>query len=48
MVGDSKLALGMLYEALRDRLKKPRGLTSQVEARIKELNERGGRSGCRG
>jgi acetolactate synthase-1/2/3 large subunit len=39
MVGDSKLALGMLHEALKDRLKKPRGLTPQVAARIKELNE---------
>ncbi len=39
MVGDSKLALGMLYEALKERLKKPRGLTGQVRARIEELNE---------
>ena len=39
MVGDSKLALGMLHEALKDRLKKPRGLTPAVAARIKELNE---------
>jgi acetolactate synthase I/II/III large subunit len=39
MVGDSKLALGMLHEALKDRLKKPRGLAPQVAARIKELNE---------
>jgi acetolactate synthase I/II/III large subunit len=38
MVGDSKLALGMLHEALKDRLKKPRGLTPQVSARIQELN----------
>jgi acetolactate synthase-1/2/3 large subunit len=38
MVGDSKLALGMLHEALKDRLKKPRGLAPQVTARIKELN----------
>ncbi len=39
LVGDSKLALGMLYEALKDRLKQPRGLTPAVAARIKELNE---------
>ncbi len=38
LVGDSKLALGMLYEALLDRLKRPRGLTPQVAARIQELN----------
>lgn len=38
MVGDSKLALGMLHEALLDRLKAPRGLTSQVAARIQEVN----------
>ncbi|HMA10315.1 MAG TPA: thiamine pyrophosphate-requiring protein [Steroidobacteraceae bacterium] len=39
MVGDSKLALGMLRDALKDRLKKPRGLTPAVAARIKELND---------
>jgi acetolactate synthase-1/2/3 large subunit len=39
MVGDSKLALGMLHEALRDRLKKPRGLTPAVAARTKALND---------
>ncbi len=38
MVGDSKLALGMLHEALKDRLKKPRGLTPKVAARIKKYN----------
>jgi acetolactate synthase-1/2/3 large subunit len=38
LVGDSKLALGMLHEALKDRLKKPRGLTNSVAARIKEQN----------
>jgi acetolactate synthase-1/2/3 large subunit len=37
-VGDSKLALGMLHEALKERLGKPRGLTAGVAARIKELN----------
>ena len=39
MVGDSKLALGMLHEALKDRLRKPRGLTPQVAAKTKELND---------
>jgi acetolactate synthase-1/2/3 large subunit len=39
LVGDSKLALGMLYEALKERLKKPRGLTPKVAERIKEVNE---------
>jgi acetolactate synthase-1/2/3 large subunit len=38
LLGDSKLALGMLHEALKDRLKKPRGLAAGVTARIKELN----------
>ncbi len=38
LVGDSKLALGMLHEALKDRLKKPRGLTPKVAARIKRYN----------
>ena len=39
LLGDSKLALGMLHEALKDRLKKPRGLTAAVAARTKELND---------
>jgi acetolactate synthase-1/2/3 large subunit len=39
LLGDSKLALEMLYEALKERLKKPRGLTPKVQARIAELNE---------
>jgi acetolactate synthase-1/2/3 large subunit len=39
LVGDSKLALGMLHEALKDRLKKPRGLTAAVAARTKQINE---------
>ncbi|MFM1885223.1 MAG: hypothetical protein RL026_380 [Pseudomonadota bacterium] len=38
LLGDSKLALGMLHEALKDRLKKPRGLTAGVQKRIQELN----------
>ena len=39
LVGDSKLALGMLHEALKERLKKPRGLTPAVAKRIQEVNE---------
>jgi acetolactate synthase-1/2/3 large subunit len=39
LLGDSKLALSMLHEALKERLKKPRGLTPQIAARIKEVNE---------
>ncbi len=37
LVGDSKLALGMLHEALKDRLKKPRGLTPKVAAKHQEV-----------
>ncbi len=39
LLGDSKLMLAMLYEALKDRLKKPRGLTASVNARIRALND---------
>ncbi len=39
LVGDSKLALGMLLEALRERLKKPRGLTADIQKRIAQHNE---------
>jgi acetolactate synthase-1/2/3 large subunit len=39
LLGDSKLALSMLHEALRDRLKKPRGLTRQIQADIKKAND---------
>lgn len=40
LVGDAKLALAMLYEALHERLRgKPRGLTPQVAARIQAQNE---------
>jgi acetolactate synthase I/II/III large subunit len=40
LVGDSKLALGMLAEALRDRLGgKPRGRAKEVAARIKEQKD---------
>jgi acetolactate synthase-1/2/3 large subunit len=38
LLGDSKLALGMMHDALKDRLKKPRGLTPKVKAKIDELN----------
>jgi acetolactate synthase I/II/III large subunit len=38
LLGDSKLALGMLHQALQDRLKKPRGLRPALEAKIKEVN----------
>ncbi|MET0279752.1 MAG: thiamine pyrophosphate-requiring protein [Steroidobacteraceae bacterium] len=38
LIGDSKLALGMLHEALQQRLKKPRGFTPKVKAKIDELN----------
>ncbi len=39
LIGDSKLALGMLHDALKQRLKKPRDLTKGVRARIDELNK---------
>jgi len=40
LLGDSKLSLGMLHEALKDRLKgRPRGLAPAVAARIKQVNE---------
>jgi acetolactate synthase-1/2/3 large subunit len=40
LIGDSKLALGMLVEAVKERLKgKPRGLTKEVSARIKSQND---------
>ncbi|MEY4763286.1 MAG: hypothetical protein RLZZ200_3143 [Pseudomonadota bacterium] len=38
LLGDSRLTLEMLYDALKERLKEPRGLTPAVQARIKELN----------
>ena len=38
LLGDSKLTLAMLHDALKDRLKKPRGRTAAVQQRIKELN----------
>ncbi len=39
IVGDSRLALGMLAAALKDRLKKPRGLTADVHKRIRSQND---------
>jgi len=39
LVGDAKLTLAALHEALKDRLKKPRGLTKTVQARIAEQNK---------
>ena len=40
LIGDSKLTLAMLVEAVKDRLKgKPRGLTREVTARIREQND---------
>jgi len=41
LVGDSKLALAMLAEAIKERLphKKPRGLTPDVAARIKQQRD---------
>jgi acetolactate synthase-1/2/3 large subunit len=39
LVGDSKLTLAALHEALKDRLKKPRGLTKSIQARIAEQNK---------
>src|SRR6185295_904881 len=40
LLGDSRLALELLYQELSDRLKgKPRGLTAEVAARIKSQND---------
>jgi len=39
LVGDSKLALGMLHAALKERLKKPRGLATEVHQRIRSQND---------
>jgi acetolactate synthase-1/2/3 large subunit len=39
IVGDSKLALDMLHQALKDRLKKPRGLTADVHKQIRSQND---------
>jgi acetolactate synthase-1/2/3 large subunit len=39
LLGDSKLTLKMLHAALRNRLKKPRGLAPEVQQRIREQND---------
>ena len=39
MVGDSKLALQMLHDAIKDRIKKPRGLTADVSKWIRSQND---------
>jgi acetolactate synthase I/II/III large subunit len=39
LVGDSKLTLEMLHAALKERLKKPRGLTADVHKRIRSQND---------
>jgi acetolactate synthase-1/2/3 large subunit len=39
IVGDSKLALDMLHQALKERLKKPRGLTAEVHRQIRSQND---------
>ena len=39
LVGDSRLALEMLHAAIKDRIKKPRGLTAAVNKRIREQND---------
>ena len=39
LVGDSKLTLEMLHAAVKDRIKKPRGLTANVHKRIREQND---------
>jgi acetolactate synthase I/II/III large subunit len=38
LLGDSKLALAMLYDAVKERVKKPRGLIGRVQDRIADLN----------
>ena len=39
LVGDSKLTLEMLHAAVKERIKKPRGLTADVHKRIREQND---------
>ncbi len=39
LVGDSKLTLEMLHAAVKERIKKPRGLTAAVNKRIREQND---------
>jgi acetolactate synthase-1/2/3 large subunit len=39
LVGDSRLTLEMLHAAIKDRIKKPRGLTAAVNKRIRAQND---------
>jgi acetolactate synthase-1/2/3 large subunit len=39
LVGDSRLTLEMLHAAIKDRIKKPRGLTAAVSKRIRAQND---------
>jgi acetolactate synthase I/II/III large subunit len=39
LVGDSRLTLEMLHAAIKDRIKKPRGLAAAVNKRIREQND---------
>jgi acetolactate synthase I/II/III large subunit len=39
LVGDSKVALQMLHDAIKDRIKKPRGLTADVVKWIRSQND---------
>jgi acetolactate synthase I/II/III large subunit len=39
LVGDSKVALQMLHDAIKDRIKKPRGLTADVTKWIRSQND---------
>jgi acetolactate synthase-1/2/3 large subunit len=39
LVGDSRLTLEMLHAAIKDRIKKPRGLSAAVNKRIREQND---------
>jgi acetolactate synthase-1/2/3 large subunit len=39
LVGDSKLTLKMLHAAIKDRIKKPRGLAAEVQQRIRSQND---------
>jgi len=39
LVGDSKVALQMLHDAIKDRIKKPRGLTADVAKWIRSQND---------
>jgi acetolactate synthase-1/2/3 large subunit len=39
LIGDSKLTLKMLHAAIKERIKKPRGLAAEVRQRIREQND---------